>query len=44
MALVCVWDYEKKAAELIEKDRWNFFRSGGGDEITLQLNRSAFDR
>lgn len=44
MALVCVSDYEKKAAELMAKSPWDYYRSGVGDETTLNLNRTAFDK
>lgn len=44
MALVCVSDYEKTAAELFAKGQWDFFRGGAGDELTLQFNRTAFEK
>lgn len=44
MELVCVSDYEKRAAKLFAKGPWEFFRSGAGDETTLKLNRTAFDK
>ncbi|XP_055317179.1 uncharacterized protein LOC129576311 isoform X2 [Sitodiplosis mosellana] len=44
MALVCVSDYEKKAAEILPKSPWDYYRSGSGDQITLKLNESAFNR
>lgn len=44
MSLVCVSDYEKKSAELLRKDIWEYFRGGSGDEITLGLNCTAFDK
>lgn len=44
MALVCVGDYEKKAAETLAKKPWDYYRSGAGDELSLQLNKTAYDR
>lgn len=44
MALVCVSDYEEKAAEILAKDSWNYFQDGAGDKISLRLNRTAFDK
>lgn len=44
MALVCVSDYEKKAAEILPKSPWDYYRSGAGDQITLALNESAYNR
>lgn len=43
MSLICLSDYEQKAAQLIAKGPWEFFRSGAGDELSLQLNRDAYD-
>lgn len=44
MALVCVSDYEKKAAEILPKSPWDYYKSGAGDQITLELNKSAYNR
>lgn len=44
MALVSVSDYEKKASELLAKKPWDYYRSGAGDELTLGLNKSAYER
>lgn len=44
MALVCVSDYAKKAAEILPKSPWDYYASGAGDQITLKLNESAFNR
>lgn len=44
MALVCVSDYEKKAAEILASDSLNYFQDAAGDKITLRLNRTAFDK
>lgn len=43
MALVSVSDYEKKAAELLAKKPWDYYRSGAGDELSLRLNQSAYE-
>lgn len=44
MALVCISDYEKRAAEILAKGSWNYYQSGGGLERTMQFNRTAFDK
>lgn len=44
MALVCVEDYEKKAAETMAKIPWDYYQSGAGDELSLRLNRNAYSR
>lgn len=44
MALVCVSDYEKKAAEILPKSPWDYYSNGAGDQVTLKLNESAFNR
>lgn len=44
MALVCVSDYEQKAGELLPKGPWDYYRSGAGDQFTLKLNQSAYNR
>ena len=36
-------DLEAPAAELFDRDAYDYYRSGGGDEITLGRNRAAFD-
>ena len=36
-------DLEAPAAELLDRDAYDYYRSGGGDEITLGRNRAAFD-
>ncbi|XP_055596633.1 uncharacterized protein LOC129746779 [Uranotaenia lowii] len=42
--LVSVEDYEKRAAEIIPAGSFDYFRCGAGDELTLGLNRSCFER
>lgn len=44
MALVCIADYEKKAAGKLAKSPWDYYRSGAGDEFSLRLNCNAFDK
>lgn len=44
MALVCISDYEQKAAKLLAKGPWDYYRSGAGEEFTLNLNKSAYNR
>lgn len=44
MSLVCVSDYEKRAAELMARIPWEYYRGGAGDEISLRLNRYAYDQ
>lgn len=44
MALVCISDYEQKAGELLPKGPWDYYRSGAGDQFTLKLNQSSYNR
>lgn len=44
MALVCISDYEQETVKLLSKNAWEFFRSGAGNERTLQLNCDAFNK
>lgn len=44
MALVCVADYEKKAAEKLTKNSWDFYSSGADEQLTLELNETAYNR
>uniref|UniRef100_A0A182PJC0 (S)-2-hydroxy-acid oxidase n=1 Tax=Anopheles epiroticus TaxID=199890 RepID=A0A182PJC0_9DIPT len=44
MALVSVRDYEKRAHEIIPRNALDYYRSGAGDELSLALNRTGFDR
>jgi isopentenyl diphosphate isomerase/L-lactate dehydrogenase-like FMN-dependent dehydrogenase len=41
---VTVADYEKVAHKKIVKNALDYYKSGAGDELTLRLNTSAFDR
>lgn len=44
MSLVCLRDYEEKAGEIIPKSAWDYYRSGAGHEVTLNLNRCQFQK
>ncbi|XP_052872319.1 uncharacterized protein LOC128277829 [Anopheles cruzii] len=44
MALVSIRDYEARAHEIIPRNALDYFRSGAGDELSLRLNRTGFDR
>ncbi|XP_062559277.1 uncharacterized protein LOC134224054 [Armigeres subalbatus] len=44
MAQASVKDYEKRAFEIIPRNALDYYRSGAGDELSLRLNRSCFDR
>uniref|UniRef100_A0AAG5DRZ0 (S)-2-hydroxy-acid oxidase n=1 Tax=Anopheles atroparvus TaxID=41427 RepID=A0AAG5DRZ0_ANOAO len=44
MALVSIRDYEQRAYEIIPRNALDYYRSGAGDELSLGLNRSSFDR
>ncbi|XP_053680555.1 uncharacterized protein LOC128731456 [Anopheles nili] len=44
MALVSVRDYEQRAYEIVPRIALDYYRSGAGDELSLQLNRTGFDR
>lgn len=44
MAFVCVDDFEKKAHSVLEKSALDYYRSGAGEQYTLNLNREAFRR
>jgi hypothetical protein len=44
MALISLDDYEKKAREVLELPAFDYYRSGAGNELSLSLNRSSFDK
>jgi (S)-2-hydroxy-acid oxidase len=44
MALVSLDDYEKKAREVLDIPALDYYRSGAGNELSLFLNRSCFDK
>lgn len=41
---VCVTDFEERAYQVIEKKALDYYRSGAGEQFTLNLNREAFRR
>lgn len=41
---VCLKDFEEEAFKLIEKAPLDYYRSGAGEEYTLNLNQEAFKR
>lgn len=43
MSLVCVADYEEKSKEKLEKSALDYYQSGAGDQLTLHLNKEAFN-
>lgn len=44
MALISVSDYERKAGKVLAKNPWDYYQSGATDELSLNLNRTAYDR
>lgn len=43
MSLVCIADYEEKSREKMEKFASDYYQSGVGDQLSLKLNKEAFD-
>lgn len=43
MSLVSVSDYEHRASKILPKSPWDYYQSGAEKELTLQLNKSAYD-
>ncbi|XP_065369384.1 uncharacterized protein Hao [Calliphora vicina] len=41
---VCVTDFEERAHQTIEKKALDYYRSGAGEQFSLNLNREAFRR
>lgn len=41
---VCLADYERLAAGILDENAWAYLSGGAGDEITMRWNREAFDR
>jgi 4-hydroxymandelate oxidase len=39
-----IFDYEILAQARMEPAAWNYYQSGGDDEVTLRANRTAFER
>lgn len=44
MSLVCLQDYEEAAFQKLPRNARDYYRSGAGDELSLALNRSTYDR
>lgn len=44
MALVSLDDYEEQAKIQLEHSALGYYKSGAGDELTLSLNRSCFNK
>lgn len=44
MAFVSVSDFEQKASVELEKNALDYYKSGAGEQLTLRLNREAFQR
>lgn len=42
--LICVDDFEKKALSVLPKNALDYYKSGAGQEKTLENNRKAFSR
>ena len=42
--LINLFDYETAAAEKLSPTAYDYYASGGGDEITLRENHSAYER
>lgn len=42
-SLISLDDYERQAHQLLPKNALDYYRSGAGDEKTLQWNRNDFD-
>jgi 4-hydroxymandelate oxidase len=42
--LLNVWDYEARAAELLEPGAYGYYAGGAGDEVTLRDNVAAYGR
>ncbi|KAJ8870922.1 hypothetical protein PR048_027224 [Dryococelus australis] len=40
--LVCLQDYEQYAHQNLDKNALDYYRSGAGDEYSLELNRTSF--
>lgn len=42
--LVCIKDFEERAHSLLSKNALDYYKSGAGQEKTLENNRKAFAR
>jgi isopentenyl diphosphate isomerase/L-lactate dehydrogenase-like FMN-dependent dehydrogenase len=43
MKFVCIDDYETAARQRLDKQAYDYYRSGADDERTLRANREAFN-
>jgi isopentenyl diphosphate isomerase/L-lactate dehydrogenase-like FMN-dependent dehydrogenase len=41
--IVCSYDYQRYAENLLEKSSWDYIAGGSGDELTLNKNQQAFN-
>lgn len=44
MVLVSVCDFEKRAGEILPRNPWHYYQSGAEKQLTLELNKTAYDR
>lgn len=44
MSLVSVSDYERRASKILPKSPWDYYQSGAEKQLTLELNKAAYDR
>lgn len=44
MDLVCVRDYEERAADILSKSNVDYFAGGAGHTTTVNLNRESYQR
>lgn len=44
MAFVSLLDFEEKAVKKLEKNAFDYYKSGSGEQFTLRLNTEAFRR
>uniref|UniRef100_U5ETN3 (S)-2-hydroxy-acid oxidase n=1 Tax=Corethrella appendiculata TaxID=1370023 RepID=U5ETN3_9DIPT len=44
MVLVSVDDYEQEAAKIIPKSAYDYYKSGAGNELSLNLNKKCYDK
>lgn len=41
---MCVYDYEQRAINTLPRNALDYYKSGSDSQITLQLNKTAFQR
>lgn len=44
MDLICVRDYEERAADILSKGDLDYFAGGAGHKTTVSLNRESYQR